>query len=91
MNAWLLPGSFLSLLRAAVKTFLEDNSDHETIEIYLPKVLNEMIAGDQLRIKVAAMPANWFGITYAADLDVAQQKIAALEGQHYPIQFPTWI
>lgn len=91
MNAWLLSGSFLSLLSERVKAFLEDNSDHETIEIYLPKVLNEMIAGHQLRIKVAAMPVNWFGITYAADLDVAQQKIAALEGQHYPIQFPTWI
>jgi hypothetical protein len=37
------------------------------------------------------MPAEWFGITYAADLALAQQRILQLEKSLYPAQFTTWI
>lgn len=90
MNAWLLPGSFLTHLNAKVAAFLKSNLGNDKIEIYLPKVINELIEGGLLQVRVDAMPAAWFGITYAADLALAQQKINTLEGVQYPLQFPVW-
>lgn len=90
MNAWLLSGSFLSHLNAKVAAFLKSNLDNENVEIYLPKVINELIEEGQIQVSVNAMPAAWFGITYAADLALAQQNINALEGAQYPLQFPIW-
>ncbi len=90
MNAWLLPGSFLTHLNAKVAAFLKSNLGNDKIEIYLPKVINELIEEGLIQVRVDAMPAAWFGITYAADLALAQQKINALEGVQYPLQFPVW-
>jgi hypothetical protein len=90
MNAWLLSGTFLAHLASKVQTFLQLNQGNEQIEIYLPKVLHEMITEGSMQIKVAAMPSAWFGITYAADLALAQAKIHALEGAQYPLEFPIW-
>ncbi|MEY4991645.1 MAG: hypothetical protein RI948_514 [Bacteroidota bacterium] len=90
MNAWLLPGSFLTHLNAKVAAFLKSNLGNDKIEIYLPKVINELIEEGLLQVRVDAMPAAWFGITYAADWALAQQKINALEGVQYPLQFPVW-
>jgi bifunctional N-acetylglucosamine-1-phosphate-uridyltransferase/glucosamine-1-phosphate-acetyltransferase GlmU-like protein len=91
MNAWLLSGTFLEQLASKVRSFLDLNKENEQIEMYLPKVLHEMITEGSIRIKVAAMPSAWFGITYAADLALAQTKIRALEGTQYPLEFPIWI
>lgn len=91
MNAWLLPASFLTRLAGLVQAFLDTHATDETTEIYLPKVLDQLIQAGELQIKLAAMPAEWFGITYAADLALAQEKIAELEKVHYPSTFERWI
>jgi hypothetical protein len=91
MNAWLLPNSFLSHLSLKVKAFLESNCGDQKIEIYLPSVINDLIEQGQMQFSVIAMPAEWFGLTYAADLPIAKDKIAALEETQYPTHFPEWI
>jgi len=91
MNAWLLPGSFLKKLSVKVNAFLELHKEDETIEVYLTRVINEMIGSVEVHISVAVMPAAWFGITYAADLVLAKQRISELETSHYPLDFPVWI
>lgn len=90
MNAWLLSGTFLAQLASKVQVFLERNNGNEQIEIYLPKVLHEMITEGSINIKLEAMPAAWFGLTYAADLELAKANISALEGVQYPLHFPLW-
>ena len=90
MNAWLLSGTFLEQLETKVNSFLDFNQGNEQIEIYLPKVLHEMITEGSIQIQVEAMPAAWFGVTYAADLALAKEKISALEGVQYPLHFPLW-
>ena len=90
MNAWLLSGTFLEQLETKVNSFLAFNKANEQIEIYLPKVLHEMITEGSIQIQVEAMPAAWFGITYAADFALAKEKISALEGVQYPLHFPVW-
>jgi dTDP-glucose pyrophosphorylase len=91
MNAWLLPPQFLMHLKVLVEQFLSVNANNETAEIYLPKVINEMIAAGQLAVQVREMPPKWFGLTYAADLAAAKKQIVALEGTEYPLVFPRWI
>ncbi len=91
MNAWLLPPSFLTHLKVLVEQFLSANADNETAEIYLPKVINEMIAAGKLAVQVREMPPKWFGLTYADDLAAAKSQILALEGKEYSLVFPTWI
>jgi dTDP-glucose pyrophosphorylase len=90
MNAWLLSGTFLAHLASKVQAFLDCHKGNEQIEIYLPKVLHEMIEEGSIQIKVEGMPSAWFGLTYAADLALAQAKIRALEGTQYPLEFPLW-
>jgi dTDP-glucose pyrophosphorylase len=91
MNAWLLPPLFLTHLKVLVEQFLIANADNETAEIYLPKVINEMIAAGKLAVQVLEMPPKWFGLTYADDLAEAKSQILALEGKAYSLVFPTWI
>lgn len=91
MNAWLLPGSILETLVHVVETFLIDNAQDSKAEIYLPKVINEFILGGQMQISAVKMASNWFGITYAQDLENAQLLIEKLEQTTYPSIFPKWI
>ena len=91
MNAWLLPPLFLTHLKVLVEQFLIANADNETAEIYLPKVINEMIAAGKLAVQVLEMPPKWFGLTYADDLAEAKSHILTLEGKAYSLVFPTWI
>jgi hypothetical protein len=90
MNAWLLPSTFLELLKIKVQDFLEVHASHETLEIYLPRVINEFIETGVLQVQIQQMPADWFGITYAADLAAAKSQILALEGKQYPRIFSEW-
>jgi dTDP-glucose pyrophosphorylase len=91
MNAWLFEASFLTHLTAHVQQFLNDNAQNETAEVYLPKVVQELIQKNQLKVSATAMPAEWFGLTYLADLALAQQKITDLEKSVYPTEFTAWI
>ena len=90
MNAWLLPSTFLEKLKIKVQDFLEAHASNETLEIYLPRVINEFIEAGVLKVQIQKMPADWFGITYAADLSLAKSQILALEGKQYPRVFPEW-
>lgn len=90
MNAWLLPSTFLEHLKIKVQDFLQVHSSHETLEIYLPRVINEFIETGVLKVQIQEMPADWFGITYAADLAAAKSQILALEGKQYPRIFSEW-
>lgn len=91
MNAWLLSSTFLALLKTKVQDFLALHTSNETIEIYLPRVIDEFIETGAFEVQVQEMPAAWFGITYAADLSAAKSQILALEGKQYPRIFPEWI
>ncbi|MEN9700469.1 MAG: hypothetical protein RLZZ301_1667 [Bacteroidota bacterium] len=91
MNAWLLPASFLPRVSDAVAQFMEAHASDEVAEVYLPKVIAAAIAQDQLKVKVQPMPSEWFGITYAADLKLAQEKLLKLEKSQYPTPFNQWM
>ncbi len=91
MNAWLFDVPFLTDLKAHVIQFLDAHSQDQTAEVYLPKVVQALIQNGKLQLQVTSMPADWFGITYAADLELAQQRILQLEKSLYPAQFTTWI
>ena len=91
MNAWLFEASFLLDLKDLVHQFLSEYSQDETAEVYLPKVVQQLICEGKLQVKFTTMPAEWFGITYAADLEAAQQSILKLEKTVYPAQFTEWI
>ena len=91
MNAWLFHASFLTDLKAHVIQFLDAYSEDQTAEVYLPKVVQQLIQDGELLVTATSMPAAWFGITYAADLELAQQRILQLEKTIYPAQFTEWI
>ena len=91
MNAWLFDASFLTDLKAHVIQFLDAHSEDQTAEVYLPKVVQQLIQNGELLVTATSMPAEWFGITYAADLELAQQRILQLEKTIYPAQFTKWI
>jgi len=91
MNAWLLPNSFLPLLIEKVQEFLTEHAHNETAEVYLPKVIHALIQEVKIELNISVMPAEWFGITYAADMEQAQEQILRLESSQYASDFTQWI
>ena len=58
-------------------------------EIYLPFVIQDMLQGGTAQVEVIPSDSKWFGITYAADKELAMQELANLSNTgKYPS--PLW-
>lgn len=49
--------------------FFEDKNNLEAGEFLLPAVVNDMLAGGEISVKVLETPSKWYGITYKDDLE----------------------
>jgi NDP-sugar pyrophosphorylase family protein len=61
--------------------FLAEKGHLPKSEFYLPEVLNKLVQTNTIRTKVLPTPEKWFGITYANDKPVVQEKIKGLIAQ----------
>ena len=81
----LTPIIFEELEKEFVK-FFEDNKDNlDKCEFLLPDVLDEMIKGNKIRIKVLPTSAKWLGVTYKEDVDKVREQLKKLHDEgKYP-------
>ncbi len=67
MNFFCLNPFFFKKVRTAFKEFLSDPANLEKNEIYLPRLLGELVDKGEASVKVIPTNSNWFGMTYAED------------------------
>jgi UTP-glucose-1-phosphate uridylyltransferase len=89
MNFWVCQPAIFPKIEADFRTFLDTMEDPAKGEIYLPFVIQDMLQGGTAQVEVIPSESKWFGITYAADKELAMQELANLSSTgKYPS--PLW-
>jgi UTP-glucose-1-phosphate uridylyltransferase len=78
MNIWGFTPSYFDFLEEAFGKFILENSANPKAEFYIPTVVNDLIEGDKINMKVLESKDKWFGVTYKEDKDDAVRNIAKL-------------
>ncbi|MGY8915581.1 MAG: nucleotidyltransferase family protein [Flavobacteriales bacterium] len=89
MNFWVCHPSLFSEIEAYFSKFLQDKELIKNSEVYLPFVIQSLIA--EKKTTVAVLPSNgkWFGVTYANDRELAVMELADMTNKEiYPS--PLW-
>lgn len=89
MNLWICGPVIFEEIEQEMIRFLTSESKLESTEIYIPRVIQILIADKKIRVKAAEPGSSWFGVTYASDKEVAVKTLEELAAQNvYPS--PLW-
>ncbi len=89
MNLWICSPLIFEEIEQEMIGFLKSEAKLETTEIYIPRVIQNLIAVKKIRVKATAPGSFWFGVTYANDKELAVLTLIKLTEQHvYPS--PLW-
>ncbi len=78
MNFWGFTPAFFNFLKQDFITFLEKNSDKSNVEFLIPEVVNNLTKNNLASTKMINTNADWFGITYKEDRQLAVKKLKKL-------------
>ena len=85
MNMFGFTNQYFDMASNMFSEFLEKRGQEEKSELYIPTVLDENIKKNDLKINVLVSPSQWFGVTYADDKPIVQQKLQKLiDDKVYP-------
>lgn len=84
MNFWGFNPTIFDIIERDFEEFMKNNSMDLKSEIYTPKVVDDIIRRGQGSVKVLRSDAQWFGVTYQADKQLAVDNLRALavKGQY---------
>lgn len=78
MNFWVCKPSIFDRIESDFRGFLADEDTAKTAELYIPKIVQDMLQAGDIVVKVVPSGGEWFGVTYASDRENAvtylQQK-----------------
>jgi len=78
MNFWVCKPSIFDKIENDFRTFLADDELAKTGELYIPKIVQDMLQAGDISVKVVPSGGEWFGVTYASDrekaVDFLQEK-----------------
>lgn len=76
LNTWGFTPHFLTELEARFPVFLTKNAGNlDTVEYFLPAVVNDLVEEGRARVKVLPVAEKWFGVTYPEDRPAVQAAI----------------
>jgi len=85
MNFWGFTPDLFAYLDKKLKAFLDNNLHDPSAEIYIPKVVDELIGENKARVKMLSSRARWFGVTYKEDKETARKAIQKMVAEKvYP-------
>ena len=85
MNMWGFTPRIFPQLEEHFKSFLETHGTEEKSECYIPRVVKDLVAAGQARVKVLRTGDSWFGVTYREDRPHVVENINRLiQGGAYP-------
>jgi UTP-glucose-1-phosphate uridylyltransferase len=89
MNFWICNTDIFDYIENYFKKFLEEESNLEKNEIYLPFVAQEMMNEGLISINAIMSDSDWFGVTYFEDKDHAVKSLQSYTSSNkYPS--PLW-
>ena len=77
-NLWGFQPSIFHHLKVRFRQFLKERSDEKNSELFIPTVVDELIAKEKAKVKI--LPANdkCFGVTYRRDAPIASNCVLQL-------------
>ena len=78
MNFWGFTTQIFKQLSERFTGFLNENIHNLKSEFYIPSVVNDLIETKETSAKVLHSSAQWFGVTYREDRELAVSKIKQL-------------
>ncbi|MEX0289959.1 MAG: NDP-sugar synthase [Flavobacteriaceae bacterium] len=81
MNFWVCRPSIFSQIEEDIRTFLKDEENIKSSEVYLPFVIQEMLQEDKTSVSVIPSDSKWFGVTYADDKEKAMEQLKQMTAQ----------
>lgn len=85
MNMWGFTPDYFAFSDEYFKEFLKNHINEKKSEFFIPLVVNQLIQEGKATCEVLDTPAQWFGVTYAADRESVVAKINKLvEAGEYP-------
>ena len=78
MNMFGFTTAVFAHIEAHLRAFLRERAEEPTAELYIPTVVNELIARGEASMQVLNSDASWFGVTYAQDKPHVEEAIRAL-------------
>lgn len=87
LNLWGLQPTFFLQVEECLERFLAERGTDPKAEMYLPSVVDELVAAHQATVRVLHTPAHWFGVTYRQDRPRVAAELAQLTAAgHYPLR-----
>jgi len=78
MNFWGLQPDVFARLESQFEAFLDEKADDPRAELYLPTVIDRLVAEGSATVDVLTSPDQWFGMTYADDRSAVAARLADL-------------
>jgi len=78
MNMWGFNPTLFPHLREEFAGFLKTRADDPKSELYIPTVVNALVAAGQARCKLLKTTSAWFGVTYREDRPMVVEGIQKL-------------
>jgi hypothetical protein len=78
MNIWGFTPAIFDHIGKQFTEFIRENISNIKAELYIPKIVNEIIKSGKGNIKVLPATDKWFGVTYKEDKQTAVQNIRKL-------------
>ena len=81
MNFWGFTPTIFDHFEKAFTEFINENAGKQKKELYIPKVVNDLVAREIASVKILPSRDQWFGVTYREDKPVAVEHIRKLVEQ----------
>jgi dTDP-glucose pyrophosphorylase len=78
MNLWGFRANYFDIAGKILSDFIKEKGNEEKSELYIPAVIDHMIAENILDVKLLTTDSDWFGVTYQEDKPVVMEKIRML-------------
>ena len=81
MNFWGFTPVLFPTIERQFADFYKANSGNPKAEIYIPKVVDNMIHAGEAKVKVLHTDAKWFGVTYKEDTELVNNALARFDAE----------
>ena len=78
MNIWGFTPAIFGQIEKAFMEFISENADKIKSELFIPKVVNDLLTANAASVKILPASDQWFGVTYQEDKPLAVEKIKKL-------------
>jgi dTDP-glucose pyrophosphorylase len=76
MNIWGFTPVVFKYIEQQFSEFIRKNISNIKAELYIPKIVNEIIKSGKASVKILPATDKWFGVTYREDKPLAVQNIS---------------